>query len=343
MKRKQLTNEQVGTFALAMSHLLRGGISMADAMVLLRQDEKDPRLCALWDAMARELDAGCSLGEALTHSGGFPLYVCTLTTVGEKTGKVQETLDALARYYRDRAKLERQMRNALLYPAVLLAVLLGVVMALLVWVLPVFDAVYAQLGGGLTGFSQGLLQLGRSIKRMLPWLTGILAVLSVTFALPGVCDRIADFARKRLGDRGIWRKIATARFIQALWLCTSSGMTVSAGMELAASLGEASAFYHCCRHCVEAAAGGASLSQALRTGKILSASHCRLLEAGERGGRSEQVLEMLSQELLETGEEDLVRVVSRVEPVMVTVCSVLIGLVLLSVLMPLLHIMTAMG
>lgn len=343
MKTKLLSNEQVGTFAMAVSHLLRSGISGADAMVLLGEDEENPQLRALWEQMARQLDESASLSEALKRSGRFPAYVCTLLAVGEKTGKTQETLEALARYYRDRAKLERQLRNALVYPAVLLAVLLGVVTALLVWVLPVFDEVYAQLGGGLTGLSGSLLALGRGIKRTLPWAAGVLAGLAVIWAVPGFRGGIVAFGKKKLGDRGVWRKISTARFLQALWLCVSSGMTVSGGVELAVSLAENPAFYRRCRYCLDAAVGGASLSQALRAGKMLSASQCRLLEAGERSGRSEQVLEILTQDMTEAGEEGLVRTLSRVEPVLVTVCSVLIGLVLLSVLLPLLHIMAAMG
>lgn len=343
MKPKKLTNEQVGTFAMAMSHLLQSGISAADAMVLLRDDEKDPALFALWDTMTRELDAGSPLSEALERSGVFPGYVCTLMAVGQRTGKPQETLESLAQYYRERARLERQLRSALLYPAVLLAVLLAVVAALLIWVLPVFDEVYAQLGSALTGISGTLLALGQGIKGLLPWLAGVLALLAAAWAVPGVRAGVMAFFKKHFGDRGVFRRIHTARFIQALWLCVSSGMTVPEAAEMAASLGETPAFARRCQRCLDAAVSGASLSRALREGEMLTPSHCRLLEAGERSGRSEQVLQTISRDLLEAGEEDLVRVSARIEPVMVTVCSVLIGLVLLSVLLPLLHIMAAMG
>lgn len=343
MKRTLLSNEQIGTFAMAMSHLLQSGISPGDAMVLLGEDEKDPRLQTLWACLGRDLDEGQSLAAALKRSGQFPNYVCTLMAVGEETGKPQQTLDALASYYRDRARLERQLRSALVYPMVLLAVLLGVVAALLVWVLPVFDEVYAQLGSSLSGISGGLLALGNGIKGLLPWLAGTLAVLAIGWAVPGIRKAGLAFGKKHLGDRGVLRRINTARFVQALWLCTSSGMTVAEATELAASLGETPGFQKRCRICLEEAAAGASLSRALRSAKLLSVSHCRLLEAGERSGRSEQVLRTLAHDLLEAGEEDLVRTVSRVEPVMVTLCSVLIGLVLLSVLLPLLHIMAALG
>jgi type IV pilus assembly protein PilC len=343
MKRKNLTNEQIGTFALAMSHLLRSGITAADALVLLGMDETEPGLEALWASMAKGLDAGDTLAGVLEKSGSFPAYVCTLTEVGEETGKLQQTVEALARHYRDRAKLERQLRSALVSPMVLLAVLLGVVAALLIWVLPVFDRAYAQLGSGLTGTSAWLLALGNGLKSALPWIAVAIALLGGVLAVPGVRKGAVKLFRRIWGDRGIFRKLNTARFLQALWLCVSSGMTGQEAVGLAASLGAAPAFQKRCGLCREEAEAGAALSQALRSGDMLSASQCRFLEVGERSGRSEQVLETLSQDLLEEGEAALIRTVSAVEPVLVTACSALIGAVLLTVLLPLLYIMTAIG
>ena len=178
MKTDYLCTQQIGTFATAMSHMLRGGISAADALAILQEDETDPQLRSLWDKLLQDMDAGIPFAQTLTASGRFPPYVCTLLTVGQYTGKSQETLESLGKYYRDRARTEQQLRSGLLYPAVLLSVLLAVVTALLVWVLPVFDNVYAQLGTGLTGISGSLLALGKGIKAALPWVAGLIAVLA---------------------------------------------------------------------------------------------------------------------------------------------------------------------
>ena len=94
--------------------------------------------------------------------GRFPAYVSTLTDVGERVGRIEQTLTSLSRYYENRERMDRRMQAALLYPAMLILVLLAVAVVLLVWVLPVFNDVYAQLGTGLTGFAGSLLQLQRA-------------------------------------------------------------------------------------------------------------------------------------------------------------------------------------
>ena len=343
MKEKMLTSEEISMLTLALSHLLHSGVGMADALTLLGEDEQDKDYRKMLQKMAAGVDAGKTLSAVFLESGLFPGYVCSLLEVGERTGKPEQTLEALSQYYRDRAKLSRQMRSALLYPAVLLAVLLAVVTVLLVWVLPVFDQVYAQLGSSLTGVAGGLLALGRGIKDILPWLAVLLVILGGISTVPVVRGAVVKLGEKLLADKGAFRRIYTARFVQALWLCISSGMTVPEATALAGSLGENTVFEKRCIRCREAVEQGASLSQALAAAELLNSAQRRLLEAGERSGRSEQVLESLSQSLLEAGEEHLVRTAAKIEPTMVLISSLIIGVVLLAVLLPLLHIMSAIG
>ena len=101
-------------------------------------------------AMAEQVDGGKTLSTALRESGVFPVYVCGLVEVGERTGRTEEALAALSRYYEERVRIGRRVRSALLYPAVMLALMLVVIGVLLVKVLPIFDDVYASLGGRLT-------------------------------------------------------------------------------------------------------------------------------------------------------------------------------------------------
>jgi type IV pilus assembly protein PilC len=88
---------------------------------------------------------------------------------------------------------------------------------------------------------------------------------------------------------------------------------------------------------------GSSLSSALRSSNLLPPAECRLLAAGERSGSSEKILEDISGRLLEESEEALENTVGKVEPTMIVVSCVLVGAILLSVMLPLMNIMTAIG
>lgn len=343
MKQRFLTNEEIGSLAMALSHLLHSGIGFGDALMLLGSDERDQRCKERLQTMAAGVDEGNSLAQVFRDAACFPEYVCTLITVGETAGRLEEALDALAHYYQNRARLAARLRSAVVYPVALLLVLLTVMTVLLVWVLPVFDQVYAQLGSGLTGLGGSMLALGMGIKKLLPLLLAAGILLVLLMVIPGIRNRLLDGAKKIWGDRGVFGKINRARFVQALSMAFSSGMTAEDAAKTAAELSDSPAFRARCGQCCAALGQGTSVAKALGETQLLSRAHCRLLEAGERSGRGALVLEQLADLLLEESEADLERQAGKIEPIMVVTACVLIGGVLLAVLLPLVHIMSAIG
>lgn len=342
---KTITNGELSSLTMELSMLLHAGIGVGDALSMLSGEDgyRD-----LLDGMARRADEGEPLSQCLREGGRIPAYVCGLVEVGEETGRTEEALAALSRYYERRARLDRQVRSALLYPAVMLVLMLLVIAVLLVRVLPIFDDVYASLGGRLTGVAGGLLALGRGLDAAMPALWAALALAVVFFgAFAGVesfRDRVLALWRRGRGDRGVSRRMNNARLAQAMAMGMASGLPLERSMELAASLMEdvppARARCEDCRARLE---GGAALSAAMGESGLLPAGACRLLEIGQRGGTADAAMEKIARDLSEDGEAALEELVSRVEPSLVLVCSVLVGVILLSVMLPLMHIMSAIG
>lgn len=315
---------------------------MGDALCLLSEGEMGELLSGL----AQQIDAGASLSAALRESGVFPAYVCGLVEVGERTGRTEEALSALSRYYEDRVRLSRRVKSALLYPAVMLALMLVVIGVLLVKVMPIFDDVYASLGGRLSGVAGGLLALGRWIKRIMPLLWCLLAVLAAVAAAVALWEpfrvRMIKLWRRHWGDKGISRKLNDARLAQAMAMGMASGLPFEEALGLSAGLLEGGAKARCidCQNRMEK---NEALSGALKASGLLHPGKCRLLELGQRGGAGDTVMERIAQDLTEEGEAALDALVGRVEPALVLVCSLLVGLILLSVMLPLMNIMAAIG
>ncbi len=345
MKKFIPTTEYLTGFCLSLSHLVHAGIGAADSFYLLSEDEKDPALRQLLRTMAQNADGGMSLSESIQAAGVFPGYLCTLLTVGEAVGKTEQTLQRLGSYYENTARLQRQLRSALMYPAVLLIVLLAVLTVLLVWVLPVFDGVYAQLGSGLTGISLWLLNFGRGLGFALPWIGGAVALALVLLAIRPVRKKLLNFWKKHWGDRGVWAAVNRARFVQALSLGISSGMTAQEAVQTASLLAnpEIPAFQKRCTQCKDALESGDSLAAALAQAELLPPAEKRLLDAGNRSGQGAQALESIADRLLERSQEQVAGLAEKTEPAAVIFACVLIGLVLLSVMLPLMNIMNTIG
>ncbi len=344
---RMMSNEEISALSLELSLLFHAGVGTGDALTLLAE-ESDPEFKTLLSGMAGRVDEGAPLSAALRETGQFPVYVCGLVEVGERTGRTEEALAALSRYYEDRVRLGRRVRSALLYPAVMLALMLVVIAVLLVKVLPIFDDVYASLGGRLTGVAGGLLTLGRWLGSAMPVVWALLAVVAAAViafaAVESFRTRFLTAWRRGHGDKGITKKLNTARLAQALSMGMSSGLPLEEAVGLAARLMEdVPAAQARCMDCQTRLESSEPLSEALKASGILPPAQSRLLELGQRSGTGDAAMEKIAGDLTEEGENALEDAVSRVEPALVLVCSVLVGLILLSVMLPLMHIMAAIG
>ena len=348
MKQLGLSNTELSTLCLELSVLNHAGVSVGDSVSLLAQEEPDAALRGVLEQTALRADECGSLGKALREADCFPAYLCDLVTVGEESGRPDEALRALSGYYDNRARMDRQLRSALLYPAVLLLIMLAVIVVLLTQVLPVFNDVYANLGGQLTGVAGGLLSLGQALDGLMPVLCALLVLIVVLLGAFAGSFRfrsgVLSFWRKRWGDKGISRKMNTARFAQALAMGISSGLPVEEALDLASSLlSDLPSAQKRCQECKARLDDNVPLAQAMNASGLLPQADCRLLAVGTANGASETVMTQIADRLSEEGDAALEARMGQIEPTLVVASSILVGLILLSVMLPLMHIMTAIG
>ena len=347
MKQQTLSNRDVARICQELAVLLHAGVMMGDGLALLAQEEFG-KVSEILAAVGRDVDCGTPLWEALENSGAFPGYMTGLLRVGERAGRTEQALSALKHYYEQREAADRQIRAALTYPSILLLLMLVVIVVLLSRVLPVFDEVYASLGGSLTGVAGGLLQMGRWLDAAMPVLCALLAavvVLVLAFSLSGTFrEKVMGVWRKHFGDRGISRRLNDARFAQVLEMGLASGLPLEEAVDLCGELmADVPAAAARCRTCGSRLAEGADLAEAMKESGMLPASACRLLALGLRSGSGDSVMEDIARRLSAEAAEALEDRVAQVEPTLVLVTSLLVGVILLSVMLPLMHIMSAIG
>lgn len=342
-----LTNQETAYLCRSLSGLLHAGISVGEGCYLLCQESSgDSR--QILSGLCSAMDEGISFADALDSVLCFPASTVGLIRAGEYAGKLEEALLSCARFHETQDQIRRQLKNALGYPLILLCLMFLVVGVLLIQVLPVFDSVYASLGTRLTGISAGLLYLGQWLKQALPGLAvlvpAVLAAAAVLFRIP----RTKSFLISRftlLGDdRGIRRMFNNALFAQALAMGIGSGLTPEEAVSLGGQLlKDSPAAAGRCRQCLQQIEEGTDFDKALGSGQLLPPAACRMLSLGLRSGNADRILEDIATRMLEDAEMALQDRISKIEPALVLISSVLVGSILLSVMLPLMQILTALG
>ena len=339
MNQNTLSNENIASVCAQLGHLIHAGISLSQGAALL---EGNPAA-----ALAEKLEEGYPLWKAMDAAGEFPRGVTALVRIGEESGRLEDALFALAEYYEMRHRTGKLLQNAISYPAMTLSLMLLVVGVLLVKVLPIFDEVYASLGARLTGVAAGLLQLGSWIKAGLPFLFGLLVLVLIFCLLFGKWvafrKKITFIWQKNFADRGISRKFNNARFLQGFALAAASGMAIEDALDLAAELIEDPMGNDRCRSCAEAVRRGASLAQTMKENGLLDSASCALLEVGIRSGSADTILADIAKKQMLLAQDALEAAISKIEPALVMAASILVGMILLSVMLPLMDILSVLG
>lgn len=348
MKKKNLLNEEISAFCLQVSLLIHAGISLADGMHLLAEDEQEEEKKTLLVQIGEALDDGKLLSDAMDATNAFPSYVIRMAAAGESTGRLEQAFSSMAAYYEGRSRLRERIKSALTYPVVLLILMLLIIGILLIRILPIFEQVYEQLGGSMDGLAGGLLALGKGLEAALPVIGVILAagvVAGITVVLHGgLRKRTEAWFVRATATVGVAKKVNVSRLAAALAMGLKSGLTTEESMELAASFQQddpkAKEKHEVCKQLIE---DGTPLAEALKETGLLDPVYCRMLALGVKSGTADNVMEEVARRLEEDAEIAIEKLVGKVEPTIVIVTSLLVGMILLAVMLPLMNIMTAIG
>ncbi|MCL2753873.1 MAG: type II secretion system F family protein [Defluviitaleaceae bacterium] len=348
MKRKNLTNTYLSTLCLEMSMLLNAGITIQHGIGIMLDDEPDKNAQKVLQTLADKLDGGTPLSVAVTQSGYFPSYMGNMIEIGEKTGRLTETLKALSEHYQRQERLANSIRSAVTYPAILLGMMIVVVLILIVQVLPIFNDVLGRMGTQMSAFASRLMDFGnwfRGASIVIAVVTlSIFVIAFLIWVIPSIRNGIIKSFRKRFGAKGLFGRIAAFQFVSSLSLAVSSGLGVEDSIDLAASLNSdnetLSKKYDKCRTLLNE---GSNLADALRESEILSVRDGRLLALGDQSGMADSTIAEIAKRSDTSIQDEIANVVGRIEPTLVITTSAIVGIILLSVMLPLIGIMTSIG
>ncbi len=333
-KKKKFTDEEIARLCLELSLFVHSGMDMGAGLRYISEKQSESSRANDILRLSTDISSGISLFAAFEKSELFPANVISMLKIGEITGRPEEAVTAISEYYKKRASTIRRLYSAILYPSVLFAVMLAVIILLLTKVLPIFNDVYLSIGGGLTGAAGALLRIGQLLKTALPILPAIILACAVVFIVlfkKGVI-------RKSLKKHPIVIGYKNAQFAQALHMGIASGLSVTEAIEYAGQLHDEERI----SECLALLGDGASFSEALDKTKLLPSAECRLLEIALLSGTGEEISEKISEQLKESADTELDKYLSVIEPVLVLSASILVGAILISVMLPLTGLMTGM-
>jgi type IV pilus assembly protein PilC len=319
---------------------MQAGIPIGEGVSMFAQEERDAQRRAQVTEIYDTLELGEQLSAALRKGGQFPGYMADMIEVGEKTGKLDDTLLSLSRYYDRQEHISKSIRGAVTYPAMLLAVLLFVLVVFIVKVLPIFNDVYGQLGATMSGPATAAMRVGSWLgANWAPIVAALAIIAALIVAFRSSCARLL----KRLFMGGsLGSSMQCARFSSIMAMTMSSGMDTDESLIMASRLTDDKETASKIAASAELAAKGTGFAQCVEETGIFSTLYNRMLAIGVRTGCADTVMDEIASRSGDEANDKLESFIGKIEPTLVIIMSVLVGLLLLSVMLPLAGIMSAL-
>ena len=316
---------------------ISSGMSTNDGLYMLMSDEdKDPVL----ETLLEETSKGCNFSAAIKHTKAFPTYVEEMITIGEQTGRLDSVLNELSVYYQRQEEIAQNIKNAITFPLILLAILIVIVVLLLTQVLPVFNDVFKQLGVTMSTSAVTLMNIGIAIRTYAAVIISVFVVLAaaviVLYKLPSTHNKVmAVFQGRKLR-----KQMSSSKFASAMSMTISSGMDIDESLEMSKKLCDTETVNKI-KKCQALMKSGESFDKAVQKTAILDPLSSRKLTISFHTGKTDEALKKIANDYTEKVNNSVDEKISRVEPALVIIMSLLVGFVLFSVMIPMLSIITA--
>ena len=348
-KQRKLDNLGVSAFCESMGMMVRAGIQTDEAVALLEQGtaEKEKGVLGAGITLMKErVEEGASLSDAMREAGIFPEYALKMVAAGETSGRQEDVLFRLSRYYRDQKTISEKIRSAVTYPAAMIVLIIAVLAVMLAMVLPAFTDVYDSLTGSLSASTYSYIRWAYGFC----WFALVLMIVIAVCLFGGLYlwnngkkEAVEKVLRRIPLCAEILDNMGMFRFTSALGTFLASGELQDIAVIDSIPMTECKPVEEKLKKCVSRMEEGHSIAQAAYDEELFEPVYGRMLLAGERSGNMESVLERLTELLEENCTAKVDSLVGIVDPLLSGVLMFTVGLSLLSVMLPLIGMMNSIG
>lgn len=327
--------------------LIRAGLPILGSLQMLGKIQKNATFSAQLEDVSNRVKTGDSLSEAFEAQAGFPVMYTTTLLAGERSGNLQEVLERYVNFQKVSLTFRKKLVASLIYPALLMTLVVGLMIFLLAVVVPQFAVLYDQMGSKLPGMTMSLLAFGKWLNHNFLWILLIGAGVGFAFHRFSMTERgkdLVDGFRVGMPVAGkIWLKYQVALFARTLSTLLTGGLPLVPSLETAARSISSRRVSKAVISSITTVREGKSLAESLTSTGVFPDLAAEMITVGEQTGALPQMLNSVA----EFFEEDVATALSAslalIEPAILIVMGVVVVFILISLYLPIFSLGQAGG
>jgi type IV pilus assembly protein PilC len=341
---KRVKASELAIFSRQLSTMISSGMSILRSLYVLEEQTESKFLKETIVAVRKDVEAGLSLSDAMArHPKVFnPLFVA-MTQAGEMGGLLEDALIRVADQLQKDAALRRQIKSAMIYPTLVIIFAVGVMMALVAFLVPVFESVFKQFGGALPKLTQVSVLMSEAVTGYWWLIFGSTAVIIVAFLKwkssswgRPQWDHFRLHVPMKIGS--IVQQVAVARWSRTLASLTGAGVPLLQALDITGKTGGNVAVEEAMDGVITSVKRGGTIAAPLAQAPIFPAMVTHMVGVGEETGALDTMLDRVAEFYEEQVEASVKALTSILEPIMIIVIGGMVGFIVISMYLPLFEV-----
>lgn len=328
--------------------IISAGVSIINALEMMRDQTENRTLKKALGEVYEDVSKGESMAGAMKkHSKVFPSMLCNMVEAGEASGSMEVAFERMAVQFEKENKLKQSVKKAMIYPIVLLVVMVGVLFLMMIWVIPNFMGMFAELDTELPPITQAVVNMSDFV--IAKWWLILLAVAAAIalfkayaaspsgkFVLGGIALKIPVFGK-------LQTKSECARLGRTLCTLLGAGVPMMDAIEITGRSMENVHYKKAMMDAKDQVMRGMALSRPLKTCGLFPPMVVHMVSIGEETGNIETMLENVANYYEDDVQVATEQVMALMEPMIIVVMAIVVGVMIMAIMQPMLTLYESIG
>jgi len=339
-------DKDIVVFTRQFSTMIDAGLPLVQGLEILSEQVESKTLAKALTVIKADVESGSTYADALKkHPKIFSELYVNMVAAGEAGGILDTILNRLAAYIEKAMKLKKKVKGAMIYPAVVCTIAVGVIAVIMIFVVPTFSKLFSSMGGTLPAPT-------RLVINMSNFLAGIGGFI-VAGALVGIVVVIRQVRRTEKGKKSIdafllklpifgviLNKVAVAKFTRTLGTLVSSGVPILDGLEITAKTAGNKVIEYAVMEVRKAVAEGKTLEEPLSKAKVFPPMVTHMIAVGESTGALDAMLSKIADFYDDEVDNAVANLTSMMEPLLMVFLGIAVGFIVIAMYLPIFKLIT---
>lgn len=342
--KRKITQEDITVFTRQLSTMIKAGLPLMQAFEIVARGHGNPSMTEMLMEIRGEVEQGSSLSRAFSnHPKYFDRFYCNLVAAGETGGVLESLLDKLAIYKEKTQAIRKKVKTALTYPVSVIAVAIGLVFVMMIFVLPAFKEVYANMGAELPPLTQTVMDMSDFFVSY-----GWMVLIALGFAIYGFLklkarsikiQRRMDAILLRMPIFGdIVRKGTIARWGRTTATLIAAGVPLVDVLNSTAGAAGNLIYEEATREIRTRVIQGLSMTSGMRATELFPNMMLQMSSIGEESGSLDDMLNKAAEFYEDEVDNAVGRLSAMMEPIIIVILGLVIGTLLVAMYLPLFNL-----